>query len=177
MEWFVVLLIVVPALIALVIWDVQSKDKKVQAPSSFSSIIRRSEATRPVLIGLAIATLLGWGLFLYAELDKAENQRGARREIRALSANEEIVRNQIAQMEQSAGSLADLQNKIAAATSRYNQATATRDQAQALLASAQKDLEAQRQQQAQASQQFENLMQQLSQARAQTQEVEQRIHA
>src|SRR3954469_12606185 len=109
MEWFIILLIVVPALIALVIWDVQSKDT-LPAPS-FSSTIPRSDATRPVLIGLAVATLLGWGLFLYAELDKAENQRGARREIRALSANEEIVRNQIAQMEQSAGSLADLQNK------------------------------------------------------------------
>ena len=70
MEWFIILLIVVPALIALVIWDVQSKDTKVQAPS-FSSIIPRSDATRPVLIGLAVATLLGWGLFLYAELDKA----------------------------------------------------------------------------------------------------------
>src|SRR4051794_14685096 len=141
MEWFVVLLIVVPALIALVIWDVQSNDTKVQAPS-FSSIIPRSEATRPVLIGLAIATLLGWGLFLYAELDKAENQRGARREIRALSANEELVRNQVAELEQSAGSLADLQNKIAKATNRDNQATANRDQDPAPLGPAQKELEA-----------------------------------
>ena len=125
MEWFIVLLIVVPAMIALVIWDVQSKDTKVQA-SSFS-IIPSSDTTRLLLVGLAVATLLGWVLFLYAELDKAENQRGARREILALSANEETLRNQIAQLEQSAGSLADLQNKIIAAGTRLSEATQALD--------------------------------------------------
>jgi hypothetical protein len=53
--------------------------------------------TRPLLIGFSVITLLGWGLFIYAELDKAENQRGARREILALSANQESVRTQLAQ--------------------------------------------------------------------------------
>src|SRR5689334_9467923 len=43
--------------------------------------------TRPALIGLAVLTLLGWGLFLYAKLDDAENQRGARRDILAVTAN------------------------------------------------------------------------------------------
>jgi hypothetical protein len=44
------------------------------------------DKTRPLLIGLAVLTLLGWGLFIHAELDKADNQHGARREILALSA-------------------------------------------------------------------------------------------
>jgi len=123
MEWLLVLLIVVPAIIALVIWDIQSKDSTEQV----SPAIPSSGATRPLLTGLAGLTLLGWGLFVYAKLDTADNQRGARREILALSANEEVLRNQIAQLDQSAGPLADLQDRIAAATSRYNQAAATRE--------------------------------------------------
>jgi hypothetical protein len=172
MEWLLALLIVVPAIIALVIWDIQSSD----APKQASPALPTSGATRPLLTGLASLTLLGWGLFVYAKLDEAENQRGAHREILALSANEEVLRNQIAQLDQSAGPLTDLQSRIAAATSRYNQAAATREQAQDMLASVQKDLEARRQQLAQASQQLETLMQQLSQARNQTQQAEQRIH-
>src|SRR3954462_7975259 len=172
MEWLLALLIVVPAIIAPVIWDIQSSD----APKQASPAVPSSGATRPLLTGLAGLTLLGWGLFVYAKLDEAENQRGARREILALSANEEALRSQIAQLEQSAGPLADLQDRIAAATSRYNQAAATREQAQGMLASVQKDLEAQRQQLAQVSQQLKALMQQLSEARVQTQQAEQRIH-
>src|SRR3954470_22392485 len=153
MEWLLVLLIVVPTIIALVIWDIQSKDTPKQA----SPAIPSSGATRALLTGLAGLTLLGWGLFVYAKLDEADNQRGARREILALSANEEVLRNQVAQLDQSAGSLTDLQSRIAQETSRYNQATATHEQAQGLLASVQNDLEAQRQQLAQASQQLQNL--------------------
>ena len=98
MEWLLVLLIVVPTIIALVIWDIQSND----APKQASSAIPSSGATRPLLTGLAGLTLLGWGLFVYAKLDTADNQRGARREILALSANEEVLRNQIAQLERRA---------------------------------------------------------------------------
>src|SRR4051794_7647490 len=171
MEWLLALLIVVPAIIALVIWDIQSND----APKQASPAVPTSGATR-LLTGLAGLMLLGWGLFVYAKLDNAENQRGARREILALSANEDALRSQMAQLDQSAGPLTDLQDRIAAATSRYNQAAATREQAQDMLASVQKDLETQREQLAQASQQLEALMQQLSQARNQTQQAEQRIH-
>ena len=55
--------------------------------------------TRPLLIGLAVLTLLGWALFIYAELDKADNQHGARREILALIANQESLSTQLAQQE------------------------------------------------------------------------------
>jgi chromosome segregation ATPase len=133
--------------------------------------------TRPLLIGLAVFTLLGWGLFIYAELDKADNQRGARREILALSANQESLSTQLAQQEQAAGSITDLQAKIIAASTRLNEATQVRDQAQAQLASVQKELETWRQQQAQDAQQLQSLMQQLSQARTETQEAEQRRSA
>ncbi len=74
--------------------------------------------SRPFLIGLAAATLLGWGLFIYAELDKADNQHGARREILALTANQESLSTQLAQQEQAAGSITDLQAKIVAAKPR-----------------------------------------------------------
>src|SRR4051795_9000405 len=116
MEWLLALLIVVPAIIALVIWDIQSSD----APQQASPAVPSSGATRSLLAGLAALTLLGWGLFVYAKLDNAENQRGARREILALSANDKARRSQFAQLEQPAGPLAALQDRIAAATSRYN---------------------------------------------------------
>ena len=133
--------------------------------------------TRPLLIGLAVLTLLGWGLFIHAELDKADNQHGARREILALSAIQDGLKTQLADQEQAAGSIADLQAKIAAASSRLNEATQARDQAQAQLASVQTELETWRQQQAQGAQQLQDQMQQLSQARTETQEAEQRRSA
>src|SRR5215212_7618994 len=67
--------------------------------------------SRPLLIGLTVFALLGWGLFIYAELDKADNQHGARREILALSAIQGGLNIQLADWEQAAGSLADLQAK------------------------------------------------------------------
>jgi chromosome segregation ATPase len=130
--------------------------------------------TRPFLIGVAVLTLLGWGLYLYAELDKADNQHGARREILALSVIQDGLKTQLADQEQAAGSIADLQAKIIAASTRLSEATQARDQAQAQLASVQKELETWRQQQAQGAQQLQDLMQQLFRARAETQEVEQR---
>src|SRR3954452_14018140 len=123
MEWLLALLIVVPAIIALVIWDIQSSD----APKQASPAVPTSGATRALLIGFASLMLLGWGLFVYAKLDKAENQRGAHREILALSAHEEALRSQIAQLAQSAGRLTALQDRIAAERSRYNQVAATRE--------------------------------------------------
>src|SRR5690242_16051448 len=41
--------------------------------------------TRPILVGLAIATLLGWGLFIYAELHGAAQNQKARQQIRQLT--------------------------------------------------------------------------------------------
>ena len=38
--------------------------------------------TRPILIGLAIAAVLGWGLFIYAELHGAAQNQKARQQIR-----------------------------------------------------------------------------------------------
>jgi chromosome segregation ATPase len=130
--------------------------------------------TRPLLIGFSVITLLGWGLFIYAELDKAENQRGARREILALSANQESVRTQLAQQEQAAGSFADLQAKIIAATVQVSEATQARDQAQGQLTSIQKELETWRQQQAQVAQEIQSTTQELFRARTEAQELEQR---
>src|SRR3954467_8933517 len=132
--------------------------------------------TRPFLIGVAVLTLLGSGLYLYAELDKADNQHGARREILALSAIQDGLNTQLADQEQAAGSIADLQAKIIAASTRLSEATQARDQAQGQLASVQKELETWRQQ-AQGAQQLQDLMQQLFRARAETQEVEQRRSA
>src|SRR3954466_12550529 len=122
--------------------------------------------TRPLLIGLAITALLGWGLYIYAEIDKADNQHGARREILALTANQEALRTELAQQQQATGTLADLQGRITEATSRYNQSVAARDQAQARLAAMQKELDAARQQQAQLAQQLEKGTRQLSPAPA-----------
>src|SRR3954454_22361215 len=85
--------------------------------------------TRPFLIGVAVLTLLGWGLYLYAELDKADNQHGARREILALSAIQDGLNTQLADQEQAVGSIADLQAKIIAASTRLSEATQARDQA------------------------------------------------
>src|SRR5690349_21582081 len=93
--------------------------------------------TRALLFGLAVFTLLGWGLYLYAELDKADNQHGARREILALSFIQEGLRTQLAQQEQAAGSIADLQTKIIAAGTRLSEAVQARNQAQAQLAAVQ----------------------------------------
>ena len=114
MEWLFTLLIVVPALIALVLWDIQSKDTTEKASPAFPS----SGGTRPLLIGLAVMTLLGWGLFLYAKLDNAENRRGARRDILAVTANLDTLKGQLAQQEQTSGSRADLQSRMLAANTR-----------------------------------------------------------
>src|SRR6185369_16388033 len=100
MEWLLILLIAVPALIALVLWDVQSKD----TPEKALPVTPSSSGTRTLLIGFAVLTLLGWGLFLYAKLDDAENQRGARREILAVTANLDTAKGQLAQQEQTSGS-------------------------------------------------------------------------
>src|SRR3954449_4542360 len=97
--------------------------------------------TRPILIGLAIAAVLGWGLFIYAELHGAAQNQKARQQIRQITSSEESFKTQLAQQQQASGSLADLQTRIAAATDQSRQATATRDQAQAELASGQKELE------------------------------------
>ena len=68
--------------------------------------------TRPFLIGVAVLTLLGWGLYLDAELDKADNQHGAGCVILALSVIQDGLKTQLADQEQAAGSIADLQAKI-----------------------------------------------------------------
>ena len=47
--------------------------------------------TRPILIGLAIAALLGWGLFIYAELHGAAQNQKARQQISQLSTSEESL--------------------------------------------------------------------------------------
>ena len=44
--------------------------------------------TRPILIGLALAALLGWGLFIYAELHGAAQNQKARQQISQLSTSE-----------------------------------------------------------------------------------------
>ena len=56
----------------------------------------------PRLIGLAIAALLGSGLYSLCGEDfrSQEARRGARREILALSANEEAVEDRLAQQQQ-----------------------------------------------------------------------------
>ena len=170
MEWLFILLIVVPALIALVLWDVQSRDTTEKASPAFPS----SGGTRPLLIGLAVLTQLGWGLFLYAKLDDAENRRGARRDILAVTANLDTMKGQLAQQEQTSGSLADLQNRMLAATTRLGEATQSRDQAQAQLASVQKELGTYLQQQTQLAQQIQAQTQELSRAGSETQDAEQR---
>ena len=63
--------------------------------------------TRPILIGLAIAALLGWGLFIYAELHGAAQNQKARQQISRLSTSEESFKTQLAQQQQASGSLAD----------------------------------------------------------------------
>src|SRR3954466_2971805 len=133
--------------------------------------------TRPILIGLAIAAFLGWGLFIYAELHGAAQNQKARQQISRLSTSEESFKPQLAQQQQASGSLADLQTRIAATTDQARQATAARDQAQAELASGQKELEAQRRRKAQVVQQLQAQTQQLSQVQGQMQETEQHLPA
>src|SRR5690242_1312768 len=103
------------------------------AGTSMPFNIMRGE-NRPILIGLVLAILLGWGLFIYAELHGATQNRRAREQIRQLSTSEENLKTQLTQQQQAAGSLADLQARIAAATDQSRQAAAARDQAQAALA-------------------------------------------
>ena len=97
--------------------------------------------TRPTLVSLAAAALLGWGLYLHSELDKASIQRATRQEVLALSASEESLRTRLAQQGAAAQSIADLQNHIAAVAADLNETIQARDRAQAQLASAQKELE------------------------------------
>jgi len=97
--------------------------------------------TRPTLVSLAAAALLGWGLYLYSEVDKAGIQRAARQEVLALSASEESLKTRLAQQGAAAQSIADLQNNIAAVAADLNETIQARDRAQAQLASAQKELE------------------------------------
>src|SRR3954466_15560654 len=120
--------------------------------SSFSEQYGVQRNRGQLMIGLAVMTLLGWGLFLYAKLDDAENRRGARRDILSATANLDTLKGQLAQQEQTSGSLADLQNAILVANARLGEATQNRDQAQAQLASVQKELDAQLQLQTQAAQ-------------------------
>ena len=131
--------------------------------------------TRPTLFSFAALALLGWGLLIYAELDKADSQHAARREIPALSAGEENLSTQLCQQEQATGLNADLQSKITAVTARLSEVTQARDQAQAQLASVQKELESWRQQQARGAQ-LQIQSQGLSQAwtQLQIQELSQR---
>ena len=132
--------------------------------------------TRPALIGLAVLTLLGWALYIYAVLDTADNQHGARREILALSAIQDGLKTQLADQEKATGSLSDLQAQTTAASTRLNEATQARDQAQAQLASVQKELETYLQQQTQLAQQIQAQTQELSRARSEMQDAEQREH-
>ena len=92
----------------------------------------------------------------------------------ASSAIQDGLNTQVADQEQAAGSIADLQAKIIAAGTRLSEATQARDQAQGQLASVQKELETWRQQQAQGAQQIQTETQELFRARAETQEAEQR---
>ena len=118
------------------------------------AITLTGDNTRALLVGLAVLTLLGWGLFIYAELDKADNQHGARRDILALSVIQDGLKAQLADQEKATGSLTDLQTRIIAASTRLNEAAQARDQAQAQLTPVQTELETWRQQQANAAQQL-----------------------
>ena len=91
--------------------------------------------TRPILIGLAIAAVLGRAPFDDAESWRRAEPKSAPAETRQVTSSEESFKTQLAQQQQASGSLADLQARIAAATDQSRQLTATRDQAQAELAS------------------------------------------
>src|SRR3954451_9351410 len=51
--------------------------------------------TRPILIGLAIGALFGWGLFIYAELHGAAQNQKARQQIRQVTSSEESFKTQL----------------------------------------------------------------------------------
>ena len=110
---------------------------------------------RLISIGLAIAAVIGWALFIYAKVSASTQNRIARYEISELTSARDGLQQQLTLHQQAVGSLTDLQAKTQAATDQTRQATAARDQATAERAAVQRELESRRGEQAQIVEQLQ----------------------
>src|SRR3954452_3343131 len=110
---------------------------------------------RLISIGLAIAAVIGWALFIYAQVSASAQNRRAHQVISELTYARDGLQAQLTLYQQAVGSLTDLQAKTQSATDQTRQATAARDRATAELAAVRKDLELRRDEQAQIVEQLQ----------------------
>ena len=137
----------------------------------------RSELQRPIAIALAGVALVGWLLFLIVLVNLSQENRQARDQVVQLQSSETRLRSELESQRRAAGSLADLQARIAAADQTSSQASRARDEAQAQLASVQQNLQAGQQRAAEASRTADAAAQRLGELQRQGQETEQRLAA
>jgi len=93
----------------------------------------RSELRRPFALVLAGVAVLGWLLALGLWLSYSNRLQASRAETTGFQQAEVAVRGQLEEQQRTAGTLADLQTRVAAAQREMDQLGQNREQAQAQL--------------------------------------------
>src|SRR5215213_3894152 len=106
----------------------------------------RSELRRPFSLVLAGVAILGWILALGLWLSYSNRLQSSRAEASRLQQTEVAVRTQLEEQQRTAGTLANVQTKLADAQRELAQVNQARDQAQAELSTLQQTLQATQQQ-------------------------------
>src|SRR5687768_3277048 len=135
----------------------------------------RAELGRPVTLGLVGLAAVFLIIIVALLIARADNQRDHQRQVRGLQASESERRVQLAQQTSAAGTLTELQTRIAAAQQQATQASQAREQAQAQLAPVQQSLLSAQQAAADATKNAETQVQRLTELQGQVQQLEQRL--
>src|SRR5829696_4991243 len=122
----------------------------------------RSELRRPFSLVLAGAAVLGWLVALALWLSYSSRLEASRAEASRLQQTEVAARSQLDEQRRTAGTLADLQTKTAAAQRELAQLNQAREQTQAQLTALQQALQTAQQQLTQAQNQLPQAEQRLA---------------
>lgn len=100
----------------------------------------KAELTRPLALILTVFATLGWVLFALSSWSAASTQKAQRLRIVEITEKRDAASAELARQVQSAGALADLQAKVAAAQDDLTRVSQTKSDVQADLSIAQKNL-------------------------------------
>jgi septal ring factor EnvC (AmiA/AmiB activator) len=122
----------------------------------------KSELTRPPALILTALAVLGWVLFILSSWSAASVQKAQRMQIVQLSEKSDKLGSELAKQLETTGSVADLQAKIASMRDDLSRVSQTRNDVQAELTNAQRNLSATRRDISEADRSFQSQSQKLT---------------
>ena len=135
----------------------------------------RTEAKRPVTLGLAALALIGWVVAISQISSKSALLASTSAQIGSVTNERQQLATELDQQRRASGTLADLQQKIAGSTVAASTVTQQRDAAAAQLAETTRAVEAAQKGRTEAEAQLKAATEQLTPLRATSAEVETKL--